>query len=53
MELKRLQQEIDFLKRRIENLEDLIDLAQAIRRNDKKPLIPLNYLVTELDISIL
>lgn len=46
-----LQDEIGALRRRIEDLEDLRELNQAIERNGSKPLVPWSKARKELGLD--
>jgi hypothetical protein len=49
--LQQLAEEVDHLRERVEDLEDLRDLKLAIRRNGDKPLIPLAKVKKDVDID--
>ena len=49
--LQQLADEVDHLRARVEDLEDLRDLKEAVQRNGGKPLIPLAKVKKELDID--
>jgi hypothetical protein len=49
--LHKLAAEVNDLRERVEDLEDLHDLKQAVQRNGDKPLIPLAKVKKELDID--
>jgi outer membrane protein TolC len=40
LSLRRLQEELAVLNRRVEDLEDLRELNQAVERQGNKPLVP-------------
>jgi hypothetical protein len=46
--LRQLAAELDRLRERVEDLEDLRDLTEAIQRNGGKPLIPWTRVEQEL-----
>jgi len=46
-----LLRQIDELRRRIEDLEELRELNQAIERNSSKPLIPWSKAKKELGLD--
>jgi hypothetical protein len=49
--LQQLAEEVDHLRERVEDLEDLRDLNEAVRRNGEKPLIPLATVKKDLGID--
>ncbi len=49
--LYKLAAEVNHLRERAEDLQDLHDLKQAIQRNGDKPLIPLAKVKKELNID--
>lgn len=49
--LQQLAAEVDHLRERVEDLEDLRDLKAAVQRNGDKPLIPLAKLKKDLDLD--
>jgi len=49
--LQQLAEEVDHLRERVEDLEDLRDLKEAVLRNGDKPLIPLAKVRKDLDIE--
>jgi hypothetical protein len=49
--LDQLAGEVDRLRQRVEDLEDLRDLNDAIRRNGGKPLIPLAKIRKDLELE--
>lgn len=49
--LQQLAEEVDHLRERVDDLEDLRDLKEAVQRNGEKPLIPLAKLKKDLDIN--
>jgi cell division protein FtsB len=49
--LDQLASEVDHLRQRVEDLEDLRDLNDAIQRNGSKPLIPLAKVRKDLDLE--
>ena len=49
--LHKLAAEVNHLRERVEDLEDLHDLKQAVQRNGDKPLIPLAKVKKELNID--
>jgi hypothetical protein len=49
--LQQLAAEVDRLRERVEDLEDLRDLKEAIQRNGDKPLIPWTRVKRELNID--
>lgn len=49
--IESLSQTVTRLQERIEDLEDLRDLEEAISENAGKPLIPWENVKTELDIE--
>ena len=49
--LRTLQAEVKWLRQRVEDLEDLRDLNEAIARNKGKPLIPWEEAKNDLDIA--
>ena len=48
--LQKLNETVARLERRVEDLEDLRDLEQAIEENAGKPLIPWEQAKRELDV---
>ena len=48
--LQQLAAEVDHLRERVEDLEDLRDLKEAVQRNGDKPLIPLARVKKNLDL---
>ena len=51
-EFEKLQRGFRNLRSRVQDLEDLLELEQAIKRNKGKPSIPLDQVFKELDIPI-
>lgn len=49
--LEQVANELDRLRQRVEDLEDLRDLNEAIQRNGGKPLIPLAKVKRDLEIE--
>ena len=49
--LQQLATVVDHLRERVENLEDLRDLREAIQRNGDRPLIPLAKVKKGLDLD--
>ena len=49
--LQQLAAEVDHLRKRVEDLEDLRDLKEAVQHNGDKPLIPLAKVKKQLDIN--
>ena len=49
--LQQLAEEVDHLRERVDDLEDLRDLKEAVQRNGEKPLIPLAKVKKDLDIN--
>ncbi len=49
--LQALYAEVTALRERVEDLEDLRELNQAIKRNGKKPLIPWSEAKKKLGLS--
>ncbi len=49
--LQQLAAEVDHLRKRVEDLEDLRDLKEAVQRNGDKPLIPLGKVKKDLDLD--
>jgi hypothetical protein len=49
--LQQLATEVDHLRGRVEELEDLRDLKEAVQRNGDKPLIPLVKVKKDLDLD--
>lgn len=49
--LLQLAAEVDRLRERVEELEDLRDLKEAVQRNGDKSLIPLAKMKKDLDID--
>ncbi len=49
--LQQLATEVDHLRERVEDLEDLRDLGEAIQRNGDKPLIPLAKVKRDFDVD--
>ena len=49
--LQQLAEEVDHLRERLEDLEDRLDLREAVRRNGDKPLIPLAKVKKDLAIE--
>jgi hypothetical protein len=50
-QLTKLSQSVAKLEERVEDLEDLRDLEQAIQENAGKPLIPWEQAKAELDLN--
>jgi len=48
--VQELAVEVDGLRKRIEDFEDLRDLRKAVRRNGNKPLIPWTHAKKELGL---
>ena len=48
--LQKLSETVARLEQRVEDLEDLRDLEQAIEENEGKPLIPWEQAKAELDL---
>ena len=48
--LQKLNETVARLEQRVEDLEDLRDLEQAIEENEGKPLTPWEQAKTELDL---
>jgi hypothetical protein len=49
--LRSLAVEVDHLRERVEDLEDVLELETAIRKNGNRPLIPLDRVKRELDLE--
>jgi len=49
--LRKLESAVERLQERIEDLEDLCDLEQAIAENGGKPLIPWEEAKKDLDLE--
>ena len=49
--LQQLAAEVDHLRERVEELEDLRDLKEAVQRNGDKSLIPLAQVKKDLDLD--
>ena len=49
--LQQLAEEVDHLRERVKDLEDLLDLKEAVKRNGDTPLIPLAKVKKDLDID--
>ena len=49
--LRSLAAEVDDLRERVEDLEDVRELEDAIRKNSNRPLIPLDRVKRELEIE--
>ena len=49
--VRQLQPEVQRLRRRVEDLEDLRDLNAAIRRNAGKPRVPWNEVKKQLGLT--
>jgi hypothetical protein len=49
--LEQLAGELNHLRQRVEDLEDLRDLNEAIQRNGGKPLIPLAKVKKDLGLE--
>ena len=49
--LQQLATEVDNLRERVEDLEDLYDHREAVQRNGDKPLIPLVKVKKDLDLD--
>jgi len=49
--LQQLAHEVDHLRERVEDLEDLRDLKEAVDRNGDKHLIPIAKVKTDLDLD--
>ena len=49
--VRQLQSELQRLRRRVEDLEDLRDLNAAIERNSGKPGVPWNEVKRELGLG--
>ena len=49
--VQRLAAEVDNLRERVEDLEDLYDHREAVQRNGDKPLIPLARVKKYLDLD--
>ena len=49
--LKSLAAEMRRLQERLEDMEDLIELRSAIKRNAGKPGVPWEHVKTELDLD--
>ena len=49
--LQRLAEEVDHLRERVEDLEDLRDLKEAVRHNGDRALIPLAKVKKDLGID--
>ena len=49
--LQKLAEEVDDLRERVNDLEDLRDLKEAVQRNGDRPLIPLAQVKKDLDID--
>jgi len=50
-QLEQLRTTVSRLEHRIEDLEDLRDLEQAIAENDGKPLIPWEQAKAQIDLD--
>jgi len=51
LDLEHLAREVQLLRERVEDLEDLRDLEQAVADNAGKPLTPWEEVKTELDLN--
>ena len=49
--LKALASEVRILRERIEDMEDLMDLRAAVKRNGKKPGVPWEKVKKELGLD--
>ena len=49
--LQQLAEDVNHLRERVEDLEDLRDLKKAVQRNGDKPLISLGKVKKDLDID--
>lgn len=49
--LKSLAAEVRRLQERVENMEDLIELRSAVKRNGGKPGVPWKKVKAELDLD--
>ncbi len=49
--LKALASEVRILRERIEDMEDLMDLRAAVKRNGKKPGVPWEKVKKELGLN--
>ncbi len=49
--LRQLAARVDRLRVRVEDLEDLRDLKDAVKRNGDRPLIPLAKVKKDVDIG--
>ncbi len=50
--LQQLAAEVDHLRERVEDLEDVRDLKEAVQKNGDKPLIPLAKVKKDLDLDL-
>jgi len=49
--LQQLATEVDHLRERVEDLEDLHDLKEAVHKNGNQPLIPIAQVKKDLDLD--
>jgi len=49
--LQQLATEVDHLRGRVEELEDLRDLKEAVNKNGNQPLIPIAQVKKDLDLD--
>jgi len=49
--LQQLAEDVNHLRERVEDLENLRDLKEAVQRNGDKPLIPLAKVKKDLEID--
>jgi hypothetical protein len=49
--LKSLAAEVQSLRERVEDLEDLLELRQAVERNGDRPGVPWEKVKAELDLE--
>ena len=49
--LQQLAEDVNHLRERVEDSEDLRDLKEAVQRNGDKPLIPLAKVKKDLEID--